>query len=886
MSRGRGDPRREERELYAREVKEELRFHLEGRVSELMAQGRGEAEARRLAERQFGDVARIEAECREITLERVNRQRRSERMKTVLQDLRYGVRVLRRSPGFALIALLTLALGIGATTAIFSVVDAVLLRPLPYPDADRLVVVWETNPSQEMTEEPPSPPNFTDWRAAAESFEALTAWSEASPTLTGAERAEVLNGVGVGPDFFRAVGVAPQHGRAFLPEEEVVGGKPVVVVSHGLAQRLFGEPRTAVGGTVALSGQPVEIVGVMPVGFDLPRAEIDVWYPSDYARPTFNRATRFLNVFGRLRPGVTIEEATAEMNAIAARLETQYAETNTGWRVQLVDAQEQIVGRASAVLVLVFAAVGFVLLLACVNVANLLLGRSTARAGELAVRAALGASRGRLRGQLIAESVVLAVLAGTLGVGIAFVGLRVFLSLEPDAIPRAAEIGLDLRILGFAFLASAATGVFFGLVPAARALAGDLSATLREGALRAIGGRAGERARRVLIVSEVALALVLVVGAGLSLRSLARLRALDPGYETENVLAGRVSLGGTNYRDFTQRAQYFQRLRDELNALPEVVSAGITSTLPLDPAGTDFDLSYHAEGMPLVDPGVAPQVDYRIISPGLIETLGMRLLRGRDFNEFDRAESTPVMLVTRAFAERHWPGEDPIGKRIQLYYVQDRAYEVVGMVEDTRHQALAAPPREQMFVTVPQAEVLFGYMSFVVRTRGPAPGIEDRLRDVALALDPTEPIYDVQTLETLRGRATARERLAAIVFGAFALLAVVLSAAGIYGVISYQVARRTREIGVRMALGAARGGVVARVVGEAAGLAALGIGIGLIVALLATRSAEAFLFGISATDPATFAVTSVLLLGIAVVAALLPALRAAAIPPVEALRYE
>jgi putative ABC transport system permease protein len=624
----------------------------------------------------------------------------------------------------------------------------------------------------------------------------------------------------------------------------------------------------------------------MPAGFDVPRAAIDVWLPVDYAAGTYHRQTRYLSVLGRLRPDVTIAEATAEMNAIAARLETQYPEFNTGWGVRLVDAQEEVVGEARTVLYMVLAAVGFVLLLACVNVANLLLSRATTRTGELAIRAALGASRGRLRSQLVSESIVLSLAAGVLGVGIAHAALRAFLAMEPEAIPRAAEIAVDTRILGFAFLASVLTGLFFGLVPAARALAGDLSATLREGAGRAIGGRNNERARRLLIVSEVALALVLVAGAGLALRSLARLRALDPGYETENILAGRVSLSGTNYQGNAPKARYFERLVEEIRALPGVVSAGVTSTLPLDPAGIDFDLGYHAEGHPVVGEAHAPQVGYRIISPGLIETMGIALVRGRDFNAFDRAETTPVLLVNRSFAERHWPGEDPIGKKVLVYYVQNRPYEVVGIVEDTRYSALTAPPEEQMFVALSQAEVLFGYMSLAVRTRGAAGALDDRIRDVALGLDATEPLYDLLTIETLRGRATARERLAAIVFGAFAILALVLSAAGIYGVISYQVARRTREIGVRIALGAARGSVVSRVVAEAAGLAVLGIAIGLLVALLATRSAETFLFGISATDPATFAATSLLLLGIAIVAALVPALRAAAIPPVDALRYE
>ena len=806
-------------------------------------------------------------------------------MRTILQDLRYGVRVLLRSPGFAVIAILTLAVGIGATTAMFSVVDAVLLRPLPFDEADRLVVVWETNAAQGKEEEPPSPPNFNDWRTASTSFEALTAWEEWAPTLTGVERPEVLDAIATTPDFFRVLRIPMAAGRGFLPEEGVVGGKPVVVISHGLWQRLYGGEASAIGRTMLLSGNAVEIVGVMPAGFDLPRAALDVWLPIDYAQPTFHRQTRYLTVLGRLVPDVTMEQATTELNLLAQRLEAEHPESNSGWGVRLVDAQEQIVGQAGTLLVVVLVAVGFVLLLACANVANLLLGRATVREGELALRSALGASRGRLRAQLVAESVVLGLAAGVIGAGIAYAAVRGFITLEPDAIPRATEIAVNARVLGFAFLAALATGVFFGLVPAARALANDPSTALREGG-RSVGGRRKERARRLLIVSEVALALVLLVGAGLSLRTLAGLRALDPGYATENVLAARVALGGANYRGTEPKVRYFEQIQERIAAIPGVIAVGVTSTLPLTPSGTDFDLPYRAEGMPLLPEAELHQADYRIISPGYLETVGITVLRGRDFNTFDRTDSKPVMIVNRTFAEQHWPGDDPIGKRVTLYYVQDRDYEVVGVVGDTRHRSLSVPAAAQMFVPLPQAEVLFGYMTIAVRTRGDAALHEPRIREAGLSVDPTEPLYDIETIEQLLGDATARERLAAMVFGAFAILAIVLSAAGIYGVISYQVARRTREIGVRIALGAARSSVVSRVVGEAAILAGAGIGIGVLVAAMATRSAESFLFGVSATDPATFAATALLLLSIAVIAALVPALRAAAIQPVEALRYE
>ncbi|MGH7505935.1 MAG: FtsX-like permease family protein, partial [Longimicrobiales bacterium] len=489
---------------------------------------------------------------------------------------------------------------------------------------------------------------------------------------------------------------------------------------------------------------------------------------------------RYLTVMGRLEPGASLETAEAELNAVARRLDEEYPESNEGWRVRLVSAQEQVVGRAGAVLVVVLIAVGFVLLLACANVANLLLGRAAVREGEMAVRTALGASRGRLRSQLVAESVVLGLLAGALGALIAYAAVRGFIALEPQAIPRASEVSVDARVLAFTFLASLCTGVFFGLVPAARALTADPSIALREGG-RSVGGQRKERARRVLIISQVAGALVLLVGAGLALRSLVRLRAIDPGYATENVTVARVDLDGPNYRGAEPKVRYFEQLRERIAAIPGVASAAVTSTLPLTPAGIDFNLPYHAEGEPLVPEEQALQDDYRIIGPGYLETMGIELLRGRDFNGFDRADSKRVMIVNRAFAEQHWPGEDPIGKLVRLYYTHNWDYEVVGMVDDTRHNSLSVPGRLQMFVPLPQAEVLFGYMTIAVRTRGDITGLEARIRAEAIALDPNEPLYNFETIEQLLGNATARERLAAIVFGAFAVLAIVLSAAGIYG---------------------------------------------------------------------------------------------------------
>jgi putative ABC transport system permease protein len=479
-----------------------------------------------------------------------------------------------------------------------------------------------------------------------------------------------------------------------------------------------------------------------------------------------------------------------------------------------------------------------------------------------------------------------------LGIVVAWWGLRALMSWVPRAVPRGDELALDLRVLFFAAAVSILTGVMLGIPPAMRAARASLTDLLREGGLRGTGSKRRELSRRLLIVAEVTLSLILLVGAGLSLRSLARLRSVDPGFETERILAAHVDLTGPRYdgnslaEDNSLKIAYFDELLERVRAIPGVTDAGVTSTIPLTPAGIDFDLPYRADGMPLVPEQQAPQVDYRIISPGYVGAMGIRLLQGREFEAADRADSRPVLLVNETFARKHWPGSNPIGKSVFIFYINNRPWEVVGVVSDTRHAGLSVEPEAQMFVPMAQAELLFGYMTLVVRTAGEVPGLLDRVQDAAVAIDASEPLFDFDTVETLVADATARDRLAALVFGAFAVLAIVLSAAGIYGVVSYQMARRTREIGVRIALGASRRRVLGQVVGEAATLALIGIGLGLGLAALGTRIVASFLYGISAHDPLTFIGVSALLLAIAVTAALIPALRAASIHPVQALRSE
>ena len=882
------------------EADDELAFHLEGRARELIEQGWTEADAYAEARRRFGDVMRIRAELASIAWNRQRRTRRIQMLDAVRGDVRVALRALRRNPGFAAIAVITLALGIGATTAIFSIVDGVLLSPLRIADPHRLAVIFETNPAQSVAEKGPSGPNFVDWRAAARSFSGMAAYRYESVTLTDVASPQVLGGIGTTANLFDVLGVQPVLGRTFRTGEDQAEGAPVVVLSHGAWQRIFGGKPDIVGRILTLDASPFEVVGVMPPDFSIAEG-VDLWRPADMRRVPASlglepgrmeaRQARYLNVIARLGPGVTMAQAEQELDAIAATLARTYPTDQEGWSTRLVPARDVSVREVQPLLLVVLAAVCFVLLIACANVANLVLARATARESEMALRAALGAGRARLHLQMLTESVVLALAGGILGVSLALAGVPALVSVMPT-LPRVDEIAVDARVLLFTFLVSLLTGLLFGLAPALRVGRMAASGILREAGRGGTGARHGTGIRRTLIVAEVALALLLLVGAGLALRSMQRLLAVNPGYATQDLIAARVSLDGERYLGNSAKVRYLDDVTARIRALSSVRHAAVTSTLPLTPAGIDFDLGYHAEGHPEVDYQSAPKVDYRIISPGYLTTLGIPLLAGRDFTQFDRMTETPepsghrVMLVNESFARHHWPGENAIGKRVRLYYVQQDPWEVIGVVGDTRHAGLAAPPRAQVFVPLAQVELVFGFMTIVARTEPGASGVAQQMHEAAIAQDPNEPFYQVEHIETLRADATARDRMAALVFSGFALLAIALSAAGIYGVIAYQVTRRTREIGVRIALGAGWSRVVRDVVGEAAGLAVAGIVIGVVAALVATRFAASLLYGVAPWDPLTFAVVSLLLLGVALAAALVPAARAAGIEPMEALRTE
>ena len=833
-----------------------------------------------------------------------------DRFAAVGRDAHFALRAIRRSPAFAAAATLTLALSVGATTAVFGVVDAILIRPLPVADPDHLVSVYEVNLGRGIAESPPSGPNYLDWRKEARSFSGLAAYRQESLTLTGVSSPDVLNGAGVSANFFDVLGIPPTLGRTFRPGEDEAGGAHVLVLGYGMWRERFGGRADIIGRVLTIDRQPYEVVGIMPETFALPR-HVQLWRPADMGRPGSgaglaegtpeSRQARYISVIGRLSAGVGRGQAEQDMASIAASLARTYPIDNSGWTTKLVPLRDSVVGSVEHVLVLVLGAAGLVLALACATVANLTLGRAIAREPEIALRAALGAGGVRLHAQLLTESLMVALIGGSLGALAAWAGLRGFVALAPATLPRLDEVALDARVLGFTLGISAVTGILCGLVPSLRVTGVGTAALLREAGRGGLGSRRSDAVRRALVVGQMALAVLLLVGAGLMLRSVMRVLALDPGYATQHVVAGHVTLDGERYRGNRTKVRYLHELTERVARLPGVRQVGVTTTIPLTPAGVDFQLGYRAEGQAVLSPNQAPKVDFRVISPGYLDAMGIRLLEGRTFTEQDRivrasdstngapsveVRSPKVMLVNETFARQNWPGQKAVGKRVNLFYFESDAWEVVGVVADTRHAALVSAPKPQVFVPVEQTELLFGYLTIVARTAPGATGIASGMRTAALAVDPSEPLYDINTIEALRSDATARERMTALLFAAFALVAVVLAAAGIYGVISYQVARRTREIGVRMALGASRGRVLRDVVGEAAGLALLGIALGTGGALAAVRFARGMLYGVAPTDPLTFGGVAALLMVVAIAAALVPAAKASGIQPVEALRAE
>ncbi len=863
-----------------RELDEEIEAHLRLAVAERVARGETREQAEAAARRELGNIGLV----KEITRE----QWGWTTVEQTIQDARHAVRALAKSPGFAFVAIAALALGIGANTAILSVVDAILMKPLPYVGAERLVVLLHHGRN------PVAPANFLDWRAQSRSFEAMGAAEYWTPNLTAAENPEKLYALRMTADVLPMLGVAPLAGRFFGADEENPGKDRVAVIGHGLWRRRFGGDPQTVGRTIALNGEPYTIVGIMPPGFRFApfwATNAELWAPLAFGDRAGSRESSSLRVFARLKPGVSLAQARSEMAAITGRLEREFPGTNQD--VAVVPLKEKVVGEIRPALLVLLAAVGLVLLVACANVAHMLLARAASRQREIAVRAALGASRARLIRQTLTESLVLSLAGAAAGVALAAYGLRILVWLAPASIPRVDGIGLDGRVLLATLAVSLLTAIGFGLAPALQASAVRVQDALQEGGRGAAESRRRSRLRRLFVASEVALALVLLVGAGLMMRSFAALQRIDPGWDPRNVLTMVVSVGGTKQAEPARRAVFYGELLERVRAVRGVRAAGLINHLPI--AGDIWGLPYAVEGRPRPLRGESPVAAYRVVFPGYFRAMRIPLLRGRDVAESDGPRAPDVVVVNEYLAKRQWPGEDPIGRRISL---EDKDGQpvwatVVGVARNAVREDWSAEPEDEVYMpwlqntfyrTSPGPQI--AYMTLVVRTDGNAAAMAPSLRAAVWSIDPGLPISEVQTMERVVTDATAGPRFQMLLLGLFAAVAVILAAVGIYGVMSYAVSRRTREIGVRMALGANAPDVLRLVIGEAMAVALGGAAAGLAGALLLSQLMRGLLYGVGPGDPVTYAAVATLLLGIALLASYLPARRAARIDPIEALRQE
>ena len=802
-------------------------------------------------------------------------------MDTLLQDLRYAARRLARSRGFTVVAVLTLALGIGANSAIFSVVNAVLLRPLPFAEPERLDQIHST--IDEFGDIPVSPPDFMQLREETRAYEELAAYTFSSPNLTGNGDPVRLNGSAVSAPFFDVLAVRPALGRTFAADESEPGRERVAVLGHALWRERFAGSPSVIGQTVQLDGEPYEVIGVMPEGFHFP-GERELWVPLQYGesfRDDGSRQAHYLSVIGRRKPDVTLEQGAADMAAVAARIERAFPDIKAGFGGRAVSLREQLVGDIQTPLLVLLGAVGLVLLIACVNVANLLLARAVARESELAVRSALGAERGRLVRQLLTESVVLGLLGGAMGLLLGVWGTQWLLWLRPEGIPRLEEVGVDWSVVGFTALLALLTGVLFGLVPAYQVTRGDLASTIREGGRGALASRGAARIRGALVVVQTALAVMLLCGAGLLIRSFAELSAVDPGFRTARVLAVDLSLPSAAYPEQEQVRAFYTTLEERVRGLPGVEAVGTSSSVPM--SGSYWGSPMRVEGLPAPEREEDQVVQIRVVTPGLLPAMGVPVLRGRGFLSSDGPGSPRVALLTESAAARFFPGRDPVGMRVSIPRNGEPQWaEVVGIVGDVRGSDLTEEIEPGLYFLHSQQNGR--QMSLVLRTGTDPMALVSALRGEVQALDADLPVFNVRTLEQALGEAVSQPRFYMLLLSIFGATALVLSAIGIFGVMSYSVVQRTREIGIRMALGAAPGVVLRMVVGGAVTLALGGVAIGLAGAAAGTQLLSALLFGVSPADPLTLVSVALILTGVAVVAGYLPARRAIRVDPMVALR--
>lgn len=866
------------RDQFDRDLEEEMQFHLEMKSEENRQAGMEPLEARYAAERQFGNQTLLQEVSREMWAVRS--------IETLAQDLRYGARMLLKNPGFTLIGVLTLGLGIGANTAIFTVVNAVLLQPLPFHEPERLVRVWRSSADGDRSGL--SFPDFADIRAQQTVFERMAAWRSSECTLTGQGDPVNLRGVAVTAELFPLLGVAPQLGRSFTPEEDQAGNR-AVILSQSLWQNRFNSDPNVIGKNVTIDSQSYNVAGVMPAGFKFPiqNDPVDLWLSlaadaEGRAPITAARGYPAFSVIGRLEPNVTAPQAEDSLRVIVHNLARQHTLSDfASSRARVLPYHEEVVRNVRLGLLLMFGAVGCVLAVACANVANLLLQRATTRRREIAIRAALGAGRGRILRQLLTESLLLALSGGAIGWLLAMWGTKLLISLAPIGLPRAPESGLDMRVVGFAVLVSLATGVIFGLAPALQAAKADLNEALKDSAKGS--SRRSNRFRNALIVVEVALTLMLLVCSGLLLNSFLRLQRVDPGFDTHNVLTFRIDLPATRYSQQTQVAPFYQQLISRLEAAPGVKSVSAISDPPLS---SYRDLTgFSIEGIATTPDKPFPYIaDWRAVTPGYFETMGMRLIKGRDFTPRDEPRSTQVAIINETLARRYFPNQDPLGKRIMPGVGGSLMREIVGVVSDSKHASLReAPPPT---IILPHEQLPHPSMTLVVRAANDPNNLIGVVQKEAQALDSELPVFNIRTLDQYVDFSVAKPKFSALLVGLFAGLALILSCIGLYGVMSYAVAQRTRELGIRMALGAQTRDVLKLVVRQGMWLTLLGAAIGVAGAIALTRMIKSWLFGVSPTDPLTFAAAALLLAIVALLSCWVPARRAAKVDPMTALRFE
>jgi putative ABC transport system permease protein len=872
------------------EIVEELAQHMADRYQELRAACVTADEARRIVLAEISEDKRLSGQLREIEELRpepppvLGARARSNIVTSVWQDLRYGLRALAKSPGFTAVAVAALALGIGANTVVFSVFNAVLLNPLPYPAPHRLVWMW---PADARSGQPfggaISPPDFVDYRKQNTVFANLSAFAQIDLTLTGSGAAERLQAAGVSAGFFETLGVKPAVGRAFLPADEQTGWPQSAILGDGLWRRRFGGDLSVLGKTINLDGKGMTIVGVMPPGFDFPTGA-QIWQPLPFGYVELQvRRFHFLRVIGRLKPGITLDRANAQMKSICANLARLYPDSNALYSAQLEPLLDRIVGDLRPTLRVLLIAVGFVLLIACANVAHLLLARAAARQKEIAIRSSLGASAGRVLRQLLTESVLLSALGGALGVLLAWWALKVLVVLHPANVPRLDEVHLDGRVLAFTAALSIATGVLFGLLPGLRASRPHLASLLNEGGRGGSAGRVHRRFHNVLVIAEVATAVVLLSGAGLMIRSFQRLTNVQPGFKADSLWTARIQLPGRAEKyDPDRIVGFFRPLLEGLKALPGIESAALVTELPL--SGQNNDTWFTIEGRPPIAPSDRPDVDIRTVSASYFQTMGIPLVKGRYFTDNDNLRSAQVVVISRSLAEKFFPNQDPLGQHLNIDLGTPFQCEIVGVVGDILHRSLAGSAQPANYI--PYLQRPPARANIVLRGRTDAIALAGAVRQQVRALNSDVPVFEIHAMGDLLSDSVGQPRFRTLLLVVFAAMAVLLAAAGIYGVMSYSVTLRTHELGIRVALGAGRKELTRLVVGQGMLLALAGVAIGLAAAAGLARLVANMLFEVRPTDPVSFAAVPLILGAVTFLANYIPARRAARVDAIVALRHE